>query len=189
MNQEGLAAGDRTTCNGGDRLNFLLRGLHSLEYFWETMALRRGVQVMEDGVIRVISMEGCDKTFIEAVNQHITNALGELGFASKWAHCVHHTLVISKDGGANNVAIANNVRLPDMLNGSLGLIRVVGAELIENRGTHLMPCELDDFAINLRCNFLRVGICSLKVKIQGLEGHGAVLEDGGQDVGLDVIRV
>ena len=77
---------------------------------------------MEDGVIHIILTEDCDKTFIEAVNQHITNALGELGFSSKWAHCVHHTLVISKDGGANNVAIAINVRLPEMLNGSLGLI-------------------------------------------------------------------
>ena len=86
---------------------------------------------MEDGLIRVILMEDCDKTIIEAVNQCITNALGELGFSSKWAHYVHHTLVVSKDGGANNVAIAINVRLPDMLDGSLGLIQVVGAELVK----------------------------------------------------------
>ena len=144
---------------------------------------------MEDGVICVILMEDCDKAFIEAVNQRITNALGELGFSSKWAHCVHHTLVIGEYGGANNVSIAINVRLPDMLNGSLGLIQVVGAELVENRHTHLMSCKLDNFAINLRCNFLRVGICSLEVKIGGLEQRGAVLEDGGQDVGLDIIRV
>ena len=63
---------------------------------------------MEDGVIRVILIEDRKKTFIEAANQHITNALGELGFSNEWAHCIHHTLVISKDGGANNVAITIN---------------------------------------------------------------------------------
>jgi hypothetical protein len=76
MNWEGLTAGDRTTRNGGDRLNFLLRGLHSLEYFWEATALRGGVQVMEDGLIPVILTDDRDKTFIQAVNQGITNALG-----------------------------------------------------------------------------------------------------------------
>ena len=123
---------------------------------------------MEDGVIRVILTEDCDKAFIKAVNQRVTNALGELGFSSEWAHCAHHTLVIGEYGGANNVAIAINIRLPDMLNGSLGLIRVVGAELVENRRTHLIPCKRDNFAIDLRCNFLRVGIHSLEVKIGGL---------------------
>jgi hypothetical protein len=190
MNREGLAARDRTARNGGDRLNFPLRRLHSLEYLWETAALRRGgVQIMEDGVVRVVLMEDCNKVFIKAVNQCFTNALGELGFTSEWAHCVHHTLVIGKHKGAKNVAIAINIRLPDMLNGSLGLIGVVGAELVENRRTHLMPCELDNFPTNLRCDFLRVGIHSLKVKVRGLERHGTVLEDGGQDVGLDVIGV
>jgi hypothetical protein len=76
-----------------------------------------------------------------------------------------------------------------MLNGSLGLVGVVGAELVENRRTHLMPCELDNFPIILRCDFLRVGIRSLEVKVGGLEQHGTVMEDRGQDVGLDVIRV
>ena len=47
-----------------------------------------------------------------------------------------------------------------------------------------MPCKLGDFAINLRCNFLRIGIHSLEVKIGGLEQHGVVLEDRVQDVGL-----
>ena len=109
---------------------------------------------MEDGVIHVVLTEDCDKAFIKAVNQCITNALEELGFTSKWVHCDHHTLVIGKHRGANNVAIAINIRLPDMLNGSLGLVGVVGAELVENRRTHLMPCELDNFPINLCCDFL-----------------------------------
>ncbi len=64
---------------------------------------------MEDGVVRIVSMEDRDKAFIQAVNQRITNALGELGFASKWAHCVHHMLVIGKHRGANNVAITINI--------------------------------------------------------------------------------
>ena len=122
MNREGLTAGDSTKRNGGDRLNFLLRELHSLEYFREATALGGGVQVVEDGVIGVIPTEDRNKTFVEAVDQRITNALGELGFSREWAHCVHHTLVVRKDGGANNVAIAIYVRLPDMLDGSLGLI-------------------------------------------------------------------
>ena len=122
MNREGLAASDRTTHDGSDRLNFLLRRLHSLEYLWEMAALRGGVQVMKDGVIHVILTEDRNKAFIQAVNQCITNALGELGFSVEWAHCVHHTLVIGKYGGANNVSIAINIRLPDMLNGSLGLV-------------------------------------------------------------------
>jgi hypothetical protein len=76
-----------------------------------------------------------------------------------------------------------------MFNDSLGLVGVVGAELVENSRTYLMPYKLDNFPINLCCNFLRVGICSLEVKVGGLEQHGTVLEDGGQDVGLDVIGV
>ena len=144
-------------------------------------ALRGSVQIIEDGVVGVVLMEDCDKAFIKAVNQRITNTLGELGFASKWA------LVVGKNRGANNVAIAIIIRLPDMLNCSLGLVGVVEVELVENGRTHLMPCELNIFPINICCNFLRVGIHSLEVKIGGLEQHGTILEDGVQDVGLDVI--
>ena len=79
MNRKGLTAGDRTTRNGGDQLNFLLCGLHSLEYFREATALGGGVQVVEDGVIRVIPTEDRNKTFVKAVDQRITNALGERG--------------------------------------------------------------------------------------------------------------
>ena len=43
-------------------------------------------------------------------------------YKRSWAHCVHHVLVIGEYGGANNVAIAINIQLPDMLKGSLGLI-------------------------------------------------------------------
>ena len=109
MNREGLAARDRTVPNGGDQLNFHLRRLHSLKYLWETAALRGGVQVMEDDVVRVILAEDCNKAFIKVVNQCITNTLGELGFTSEWAHCVHHMLVIGEYGSANNVAIAINI--------------------------------------------------------------------------------
>ena len=84
MNREGLAAKDRTARNGSDRLNFLLRRLHSLKYLGETAVLRGGVQVMEDGVVCIILTEDRDKAFIEAVNQCITNALGRIAFIMCW---------------------------------------------------------------------------------------------------------
>ena len=64
---------------------------------------------MEDGMVCIVLTEDRDKAFIKAVNQRITNAPRELVFISKWAHCVHHTLVIGKHRGANNVAIAINI--------------------------------------------------------------------------------
>ena len=70
---------------------------------------------MEQGVVGIVMTEDCHEAFIEAVDQCIANALGELGFTSKWAHCVHHTLVVCKNRGANNVVITIDIQLLGML--------------------------------------------------------------------------
>ena len=47
----------------------------------------------------------------------------------------------------------------------LGLLRVAGANFGKNRGTNLMPCKLEDFAIDLQIDLIGVCICSLQIEI------------------------
>ena len=100
------------------------------------------------------------------VNQGIANTLGEHNDASKGAHCIHHVLIIRKNGNTNLVAIAINVALLDVVESHLRLVGVTCENFSKDGCTNLVPHELQKFTVDVEAYIGRIGVGHLQTKIQ-----------------------
>jgi hypothetical protein len=119
-------------CNGADGVNFIFGRLHGLKDNGESTTLIGCLQIMEDGMVDVVAAEDGHEALVQTVNQCVTYALGEPGFAHKWTHRVHHPLIISKHRDTDIVANCINVGLLDVLECCLRLVGVAKIQLVEN---------------------------------------------------------
>ncbi len=166
---------NRVTCNGTDRLDFVLGHLHGGKNLPKATTLEGGGEIMEEGVMSIILLEYTEEAASHALNKSIANTLGEPLVAHKRAHGTHHVLIICVNRNANMVAIPVNIALLDMVEGSMRLFPVASANLGKNRGTDLMPSKLEDFLIDLQTDIVGVGICGLQIEVRRAKEHGAIL--------------
>ena len=83
-------------------------------------------------MVNIVAAEDGREVIVQTVNQCITYALGEPGFAREWTNCVHHPLIISKHRDTDIVAICIDVGLLDVLKRCLRLVGVARTQLVEN---------------------------------------------------------
>jgi hypothetical protein len=94
---------------------------------------------VDDCVVLVVSTEYGNQTLVDAIDELVADADGEMLVTCKRLHGVHHALIIRKGWCADNISVGILIGLLDVLECRLGLIEILRSDLVENGSIDLMP--------------------------------------------------
>jgi hypothetical protein len=109
-------------------------------------------------VVRVITTENGGEALVKTINEVVAYGNRKRNVLAEGANCAHNPLVVCKDRGGDEGAIAILVGLTNMLKCCMGLVRIAGANFMKDGSTDLWPSKLSDLAFNLQADLKCVGI-------------------------------
>jgi hypothetical protein len=122
--------------------------------------------------------EGGDDAAIQIANDVVTNADRKSLACRKWAGCIDAALDKPVYAGHNHLSVGPRQSLSDMLEDSVGLIRVAGAQDREYQGADGIEAKEKKLGNELVFDHVGVDVGLLEIKVSVTKGDWAMLEAG-----------
>ncbi len=122
------------------------RGLH---HCFQSLALMGGGKSMQNAIIGEVTVKPCNKLRVKSVNEYLADTDGKGILVNKWTRSAQDLSVVIENQLEDGVALRVLIGLPDVVKGSMGLLGVAWAELIEEAFKDGWGGKHDDFGANL----------------------------------------
>jgi hypothetical protein len=95
---------------------------------------------------------------VKTINEVVAHGNRKTNIPAEGANCIHNPLVVCKDRGGDEGAVAIFVGLTNMLKHCMWLVRIAGASFMKNGSTNLWPSKLSNLALNFQAELKWIGI-------------------------------
>jgi hypothetical protein len=115
-------------------------------------------QIVSGGVHVIVATEGWHQGAIQSLDEAVAYADGVPLLGSKRARRVEHALVILDNAHGHGLAIWASRSLTNVLQDSVGLVAVPGAQLSEDQQADLAKTKLEYLSLNRLADCRRVDV-------------------------------